>query len=216
MRYLIAICLALISLMPAQVRAAAVHYHCDVKAWGPIISSLSSVPLPHDYRASNDTLNFFDFTGVILNPGTPKSAKPGCHYEISDITRVEITFEFYGTMEWDKLCLGGLCSDPLSVVYDPVAPISFGSSGLFFSTTATRGFNFEPHQGTSPTVLGPIERVMPGGAFPVMLLGDNNGFEIVAASIRLIGNHYYVPEPASLPALLLALGFTAALRPRRR
>ena len=187
-----------ISVFSQFVFSAPVHMHCDIKTWGPISSSATNPTVPADYRkgGNSDLLNTFQFLPILNSVPSP-SGISNCIYELSDITQIDISFTFIGTMTWDRIVFGAAGGGG-PVTIDPVDPISFLSNTIV-------SYQFEPHLGDALNIPGPIERKMPGGLFPVTFFGDNNGFSVTAASIRLSGHHYYVPEPSTLPLFLIAI-----------
>jgi hypothetical protein len=108
-------------------------------------------------------------------------------------------------MTWNLVRFGG-SDNPVFV--NPVTPISFVSGVKLF-------FQFEPHQGMDASIPGPIERRMPDGLYPMTFFGDNDGFEITAASVELSGNHYYVPEPSTMVVMSVFGGFLGLYRKRK-
>jgi hypothetical protein len=199
MRYLKYFLLILLYLCLSSQLVMAAHPHCNIISWGSITSSSTVPAVPADYRSGGnyEFLNAFQFTPII-NAVPPPSGHSNCVYELTDITQIDITFTFTGTMTWDKINFGG-------VIVDPVEPISF-VSGVAVS------YQFEPHQ-SNTAVPGPIEGINPyNGTFPITFFGDNNGFNITAASISLRGNHYYIPEPNTVFLLGTGLALLAGAR----
>lgn len=195
------ICYAKIS----TLNAAIIHSHCFISAWGPIASTNVTGGVPADYRPGGNSENFNVFQmAPILNavpPVPPPGSAQGCKYEISDITQVELNLTFTGTMVWDRIRFAGATGPTI----DPINNITF-QSGI------SQFFQFEPHLAMTITP-GPIELSMPSSqSLGFTFFGDNNLFEITAATIKLSGNHYYVSGPSSM---LFLLGFTALVFIRR-
>lgn len=234
MKYITLLLVGIISFLPHLVIAAPVHSHCDIKKWGPVTSTLTN-PKAADLLTGLGNydnifggplfLNAFQFSPT-LSPGGQTTSIPNCYYELSDITSIDITFTFTGRMEWDRLCLGNtLCLRPGDVLFDAMNPkppitgilydppiISFGSNPFpFVSTTTTKRFGLVSHLGVGPpgpidfSIPDSIEMSLPSGVFPITLLGPRSKFNITAASIKLSGNHYFIPEPGTILLLLAAI-----------
>lgn len=201
MKYVASVLFSALFLVSTMVGASPVHSHCDIKSWGPIASSETYPALPADYRASGNAekISIFEFS-ALLNAPPPPSSVPKCNYEISDVTQVEVRFTFEGTMSWDKVLFQ---SSEGWITIDPADPISFVSG-------ESKYFQFEPHLGGDQKIPGPIEMIMPSNQYYVEFIGDNNAFKVTNASLKLNGNHYYIPEPSTL--LLFSIAFLVILK----
>ena len=192
---------------PRPTIATPVHTHCDVMAWTEEFTTNNSrsYDIPQgglDYRLGGNATGLTDFLFDIAPRTTPPSSgNINCLYEISDITKINIKFEFTGTMKWESLKVsGGGTGTLLDATYETTPPFSSG-----FATS----FTFQPHLMEDATRVGPLELSLPNQAF-VRLINDNNDFVITKAEITMSGSHYYVPEPST--ALLLLAGFSMLLR----
>lgn len=203
----------LLSLLPQLAFSGPIHSHCDIKTWALTTPSPTNPPstiFPVDYRpgGTDQFLSLFTFNPV-LNIVPPPSSIPDCFYEISDITRISITFTFEGTMTWQRLCIGGIvCLRPGDPAFDPRLPIDdiLIVTPLTFTSGVTRNFRFEPHLGIDPIELRlPRSGGSPAGTFPISFGIDNNAFSITSATISLSGSHYYIPEPGTLLLVLAAV-----------
>lgn len=187
-----------------------IHSHCLVVPW-----SIQST--------------MFDETGVHLVAPVPSlffgllPFQPNelstdlCSYEISDITRIEITLIFTNT---------GLEANSSGVVVtvEPNLPFigsalpllpggGIDNSPLPFASGLPRTFPFVPHTNSDSGFIGgvpPTHLGLPTGfTFPVTFLDlmfhghltstDGQPVAITDGSVVVHGNHYYLPQPSFIP-----------------
>lgn len=196
-------------LTPGVAVAGLVHSHCDVQPWTESFitnNTRRGYDIPSgglDYRLGGNATDYRDFQ-FDTSPRTtpPPSSMADCFYEISDITKIDITFEFTGTMIWNSLKVsGGGTGTLLDANFDMAPP--FGSG-------VATSFTFQSHLMGNAMMAGPLELSLPNESIFTRLIDDNNGFVITKAEITMSGNHYYIPEPST--AILLLAGFAMLLR----
>jgi hypothetical protein len=187
--------------------AIAGHIHCDHKVWS--VTAAGFDPLPKAYVAGSEDQSTAFFVNL---PAPPPGA---CPYEISDITRIELTFTFIGTMRWESYLMGNAKSSTDSV------PGDVSGSGLgpfsFTSGVAQSILLFPPHDQPGAFELHLPLPVVPkkrDGTFAFLLIGPQTNFTISKASITLEGNHWYIPEPSTY--VLMTIGGLCLLGYARR
>lgn len=205
--------IAAATFLPPPIIAAPMHTHCDVVAWTEsfiVDNTRAGYAIPPgglDYKPGGNAGHFTDFQ-FETDPRTtpPLSGNANCFYEISDITRIDILFEFTGMMTWESLKVsGGSTGTFIDATFENAPP---------FSSGVATSFTFRPHSMGVAAGAGPIELSLPNQAVFTRVINDNNGFVITKAEIMMFGNHYYIAEPST--ALLVLAGLSIFLRRRSK
>lgn len=180
-------------LLATQQIVAAPHIHCDVKPWSQTINHVVS------YDNTFQEIFLLD-----VEPPDPTFPNPNCHYEVSDITSVELTMTFTGDPYFFATNVNFSNADN---------SINFDKGAQAFNNGVPTTINLFPHTQTADFATQlPNAGVYIDVEMHPISMGNVN---ITNISAKFRGNHYYVnPEPSSF--CIMALGALGLMAYRRR
>jgi hypothetical protein len=174
--------------------ASAAHIHCATQPWSAGHTSTDPTNTAGKWNYTTNVLDSFLFQ--MTRPGAP-AGTAACPYEISDIQRIDITFNFTGTMTWQTLTFG-----PHGNPY-PAQNIA----ATAWTSGVTNTFIYPPHPGAGERTFNANTQDL-----GFLLNDDNEGFVITGVDLVASGTHYYIPEPATVA--LMGSGLLALLARR--
>lgn len=173
------------------------HEHCAKKPWTLIGTSGTDPEVPVTIGQGGVFKIDFDISGI----RPPASGIANCNYEISDLTKLKLTFSYEGRQAavWREGFLSG-----------PFFPGTFSPGSLFAGGNT---FQFPEHPAA-----GAREGTLPDSLLTVTLRDNTTDISILNVTGELGGNHYYIiPEPSTLTLFgLSALGLLGYARRRRK